>query len=267
MLTFTDVTVRYDDAVAVNRASLAIEPGTWLGIIGPNGAGKSTLLRAAAHLQRHSGIIAWRGESLSELSHREAARLVAYVPQQPELPAGMSALSYVLLGRTAHIPYFGVESAADLARCGDLLDRLGVGDLGARDMSTLSGGEVQRVVLARALAQQAPLLLLDEPTSALDIGNRVAALDLVDDLRLELGLTVVAVMHDLTLAAQFSDRLALIDHGRVEHIGTPAEVLREESLQRSFGGHVRVVLGDDGLPVVIPMRASRAIAALPQEAQ
>lgn len=257
MLTFTDVTIRYGATAAVDRVSMTIGAGRWLGVIGPNGAGKSTLLRAAAHLQSHTGVIAWQGTELSGLSHRDAARLVAYVPQQPELPAGMSVLSYTLLGRTPHISYFGTESDTDREICVDLLDRLGVGALAARDVTTLSGGEIQRVVLARALAQHAPVLLLDEPTSALDIGNRVTALDLVDDIRYELGLTVVAVMHDLTLAGQFADDVALIDGGRLKLSGSPAEVLCEGVLQPSFGGQVRVIAGDDGTPVVVPMRQRR----------
>jgi iron complex transport system ATP-binding protein len=180
---------------------------------------------------------------------------VAYVPQQPELPAGMSVLEYALLGRTPHIGYFGVESDFDRRHCVELLDRLGLSGLADRHLSTLSGGELQRVVLARALAQDAPVLLLDEPTSALDLGRRVDALELVDELRRERGLTVLSAMHDLTLAAQFADRLILLSNGRLIASGTPAEVLDERVLSECFGGRVRVIHDEDGGLLVVPQRS------------
>lgn len=255
MLTFHDVTVSYGEYDAVRAVTFPVAEGSWMGLIGPNGAGKSSLLRAVAHIERFRGLITVAGQNVHELSHRQSARLVAYVPQQPELPGGMSVLSYTLLGRTPHIGHFGVESAADTRLCLSLLDRLGVAGLAERMLPTLSGGEVQRVVLARALAQQAPLLLLDEPTSALDVGNRVTALELVDQMRVELGLTVVAVMHDLTLAGQFADVLTLLDEGQVASSGTPAEVLTERRLRGIFGDSVRVIVSEDGAPIVVPARA------------
>jgi iron complex transport system ATP-binding protein len=176
------------------------------------------------------------------------------VPQQPELPAGMGVLEYTLLGRTPHIGYFGVESEEDRAVCADVLDRLDLAPLAGRALATLSGGELQRVVLARALAQDAPVLLLDEPTSALDLGRRVDALELVDELRRERGLTVLSAMHDLTLAAQFADRLILLSDGRIVAAGTPADVLDEEVLGACFGGRVRVIVDDDGDLLVVPQR-------------
>lgn len=260
MPTLTAITMRYagSDAPAVDRVSLAAAPGEWIGLVGPNGAGKSSLLRAIAHLADYDGTIAVDGEVTGHLPRRRLARMLAYVPQQPEWPGGMTVTDYTLLGRTPHIGYFGVESAADRRRCAELLARLGVGHLAARMLPTLSGGEMQRVVLARALAQQAPVLLLDEPTSALDVGNRVEALELVDELRGEYGLTVISVMHDLTLAAQFADRLVLLAEGRVAAVGTPREVLDEELLARCFGGHVRVLADGDGTPIVVPVRSRTA---------
>lgn len=263
MLLLSDVTVRYGGEPVVDRVSLSVADGQWLCLIGPNGAGKSSALRAVASLVEYSGLVAVDSVQTRQLSARERAKLVAYVPQQPEMPGGMTVLEYTLLGRTPHIGYFGVESAADRHHCMTLLDRLGVGHLAGRMLPTLSGGEAQRAVLARALAQQAPLLLLDEPTSALDLGNRVEALELVDELRREFGLSVLSVMHDLTLAGQFADRLALLAQGRIDAVGGPAEVLTPEILARTFGPGVRVVKGDDGLPIVIPLRtaSSTSLAA------
>ena len=249
------VTVRYDGSVAVREVRETIVPGEWVGIIGANGAGKSSLLRAVAHLVGYEGAIRINGESTTHLSRRRRAQLVAYVPQQPELPAGMSVLDYTLLGRTPHIGYFGVESAADRRHCLEILDQLLLGDLAERHLATLSGGEVQRVVLARALAQDAPVLLLDEPTSALDLGRRVDALELVDELRLARGLTVLSAMHDLTLAAQFAERLVLLSGGSVVATGTPHEVLDEQLLSRCFGVRVRVLTDDDGSLLVVPQRS------------
>jgi cobalamin transport system ATP-binding protein len=256
MLQLDRVGVRYDGKDAVRDVSASLDAAEWVGLIGANGAGKSSLLRAVAQIVRHTGDLRVAGESTAHLSRRRRAQLVAYVPQQPELPAGMSVLDYALLGRTPHIGYFGVESDADRRHCIELLDQLGLSDLAARVLSTLSGGELQRVVLARALAQDAPVLLLDEPTSALDLGRRVDALELVDELRRERGLTVLSAMHDLTLAAQFADRLILMSDGRVIASGEPEHVLDERVLSECFGGRVRVIVDDDGGLLVVPQRSS-----------
>jgi len=258
VLELDHVTVRYGRSWAVREISAAVAPGEWVGLIGANGAGKSSLLRAVAQLERHEGTVRVDGRSLRRVSRRQQARLVAYVPQAPELPAGMTVAEYTLLGRTPHLGYLSVESDADRTLCLALLERLGLDGLAGRTLSALSGGEVQRVVLARALAQQAPVLLLDEPTSALDLGNRVDALELVDELRRERGLTVLSAMHDLTLAAQFTDRLLLLSAGRLVAAGTPAEVLDEALLSHCFGGRVRVLPDEVGGLVVVPVRRERA---------
>jgi iron complex transport system ATP-binding protein len=250
------VSVRYRTGLAVDEVSLAAEAGEWLGLIGANAAGKSSLLRAIAQLVRHEGAVHVGGVDLGHLSHQRRARLVAYVPQRPVLPPGISTHEYVLLGRTAHQRRFTTESARDHQLCLDLLDRMGLADRAGRELATLSGGELQRVVLARALAQEAPLVLLDEPTSALDLGRRVEALELVDELRRERGLTIVSAIHDLTLAAQFAGRLTLLDHGAVAASGTPDEVLEEHLLSRCYGGQVRVIHDADGQYYVVGQRTS-----------
>jgi iron complex transport system ATP-binding protein len=255
MLELDAVTVRYDGRVAVREVSVAAAPGEWVGVIGANGAGKSSLLRAVAHLVPFDGTVRVGGEPTAHLTRRQRAQLVAYVPQQPELPAGMSVLDYTLLGRTPHIGYFGVESEDDRRHCVGLLDQLRLSDLADRHLATLSGGELQRVVLARALAQDAPVLLLDEPTSALDLGRRVDALELVDDLRRSRRLTVLSVLHDLTLAAQFADRLVLVAAGGVVACGPPQEVLDEDLLSTCFGARVRVLTDADGGLLIVPHRS------------
>jgi cobalamin transport system ATP-binding protein len=254
MIVFDQVTVRYGAAAALAGVSEKAAAGEWLGIIGPNGAGKTTLLRAAAHLVRYEGSIEIDGQAVSGLRRRALAQLVAYVPQLPELPPEMSVADYVLLGRTPHIGYLRMETPADREICSGLLDRMGLTPMAGRPLGTLSGGELQRAVLARALAQQAPVLLLDEPTSALDLGRRVAALELVDELRRERSLTVLSVVHDLTLAGQFADRLLLLDDGRAATAGDPASVLRDEVLAGPFGAGLHVLTTPDGERVVTSRR-------------
>jgi len=248
------VSVRYDGIPALVGVTEAVAEGEWLALIGPNGAGKTTLLRCVAGLVDHEGSIRIGGRTAEELGRRRLAQLVAYVPQQPELPGDMSVAEYVLLGRTPHITYLGTEGAGDRAAAAGVMERLDLTPLAARLITTLSGGEVQRLVLARALAQDSPVLLLDEPTSALDLGRRVEVLELVDALRRERGLTVLSAMHDLTLAGQFADRVALLERGLVAAAGTPAEVLREEVLASRFGHGVTVMRAPDGDIVVVPRR-------------
>ncbi len=250
------LSVRYDNTHALRSVSDVVAPGEWLGVIGANGAGKSTLLRALAHLVPYEGVVRIDGANAKPLSRRHFARLVAFVPQKPELPQQMRAIDYVALGRTPHLGYFGVDGEHDRVRCASLLERLGLGAKAERTLATLSGGELQRLVLARALAQEAPVLLLDEPTSALDLGRRVEALELVDELRHERGLTVISALHDLTLAAQFASRLLLLHEGSVVATGGPAEVLDETALGHYFGARVQVLRSSDGELVVIPRRKS-----------
>jgi iron complex transport system ATP-binding protein len=234
----------------VDGVSFAVEPGEWVTLIGPNGAGKTTLLRAVAGLVGHAGTISVGGEPIRRLGRREVARRVAVVPQVPLMPDGMNVREYVLLGRTPYVSYLGREGRRDVTAAAEAMERLDLAGLAGRQLGTLSGGERQRVVLARALAQEARLLLLDEPTSALDAGRQQEALELIDALRLDAGLTVVAAMHDLTLAGQYASRLLLLSGGRIVAHGGPAEVLTEALIAEHYGARVRVLDG-----AVIPVRA------------
>jgi iron complex transport system ATP-binding protein len=189
------------------------------------------------------------------LKRRERARLVATVPQNPIVPPGMSVLDYVLLGRTPYIGPLGRESRADLQAVDQVLANLDLASFGPRRLESLSGGERQRVFLARALAQGAKLLLLDEPTSALDIGHQQDVLELVDSLRREHGLTVLATMHDLSLAGEYAQWLVLLSRGQVVAAGTPGDVLTEDVLAKHYNARVKVVQGEQG-PLVVPMRSA-----------
>lgn len=260
MIELHDVAVSYPGAgnrshVALTPLTDRVESGEWVGVIGPNGAGKSSLLRAIAGLVDHGGSIAVDEQPLAGLSARQRAALVAYVAQEPIIPDDMTVRDYVLLGRTPYISYFGSPSSDDHAVVADVIDRLRLGDFVDRFLGALSGGERQRAVLARALAQQAPVLLLDEPTSALDIGHQQQALELVAELRSQQHLTVVSALHDLTLAGTYTDRLIMLDQGAVVAAGSAREVLTAERLGEVY--HVCVTVEEDpedGAVIVVPRR-------------
>ncbi|WP_433478681.1 ABC transporter ATP-binding protein [Spirillospora sp. CA-142024] len=230
--------------------SLDVPAGSWTAIIGPNGAGKSTLLRAVLGLVASHGEIAVADADLRTLKPRQRARLVAYAPQSPNLPVGMTVFDYTLLGRSPYIPHLGREGARDRTITEEVLDRLDLTAFAARPLDHLSGGERQRVVLARALAQQTSVLLLDEPTTALDIGHQQQVLELIDQLRLSDELTVVTTIHDLTLAGQYADGLVLISGGRVAAAGPPERVLTRETVEEHFDARVRITPGPGGRPIL-----------------
>jgi iron complex transport system ATP-binding protein len=254
-LTMRDVAVTYGDRRAVLPFTDSVAAGEWVGLIGPNGAGKSSLMRSIAGLVKHDGSISVDGDVLSELSDRERARRVAYVPQEPLIPDDMSVTDYVLLGRHPYIGYWSSESKQDRTVVSDVLEQLRLGDFAPRLLGALSGGERQRVVLARALAQQAPVLLLDEPTSALDIGHQQQALELVTELRAQWSLTVITALHDLTLAGTYTDRLVMLHNGDVVASGAAVDVLTAQRLGAVYNVCVTVdVDPDDGAVIVVPRR-------------
>ena len=248
-----DLHVARDSTPVLHGVDLSVPAGAWVSLVGPNGSGKTTLLFALAGLISSTGHLEVEGVTPRRGGRRRVARTVALMPQRPVVPEGVTARELISLGRTPHIPRFGTESAHDVVVVDTVIDRLDLHDLAGRIATTLSGGELQRVVLGRALAQQPRVLLLDEPTSALDIGHQQQVLDLVDSLRRETGLTVIAAMHDLTSAAQYGERLALLDRGRVVADGRPGEVLTAERIAQVYGARVEVVGRTDG-PAVLPVR-------------
>jgi iron complex transport system ATP-binding protein len=264
-LRLRDLTVTLGGATVLDSVDLDVRAGDWLGVIGPNGAGKSTLLRAVV------GLVPYSGQVTRPDGHRPRPTDVALMPQSPELPPGMSVAEYVLLGRTAHLRWLHRESRHDRDVAVDVIRRLELAALAERPVSSLSGGEAQRVVVARALAQQAPVLMLDEPTSALDVGHQVEVLELVDELRRTDGLTVLAAMHDLGGAARYADRLLLLDRGRVAALDRPSAVLDPDELSRVYGtplevhelrGHLVVV--PVPRPLAVPTELDRRRAAGPR---
>jgi cobalamin transport system ATP-binding protein len=253
MIELRDVRVRFGPVEAVRELSFALEDGGWVALIGPNGAGKTSALRALAGLVPYGGEISLDGRDARSLGRRALARLVAFVPQKPETPPELTVAEYVLLGRTPHISYLGGEGRRDRDAAARALERLELGTFAQRPLGSLSGGELQRAVLARALAQEAPILLLDEPTTALDLGRQQLVLELVDALRKD-GLTVVTTMHDLTLAGQYAERLVLLDGGSVVAEGAAPDVLSAQNVAAHYGASVRVVEDEAGV-FVLPIRS------------
>lgn len=258
-LSFDRVTVRYGQRVALYEFSDEVASGEWLCLIGPNGAGKSTLLRSALNQVVHDGEVRADGVALRRQRARRRAQLIAHVPQVPMLPDDMTVREYVVLGRTPYVSHFGTETRRDRHIAAEALVDLDLDTMAHRPLAELSGGERQRLVIARALAQQAPVLLLDEPTSALDLGHQQQALELVDRLRRQRGLTVVSAMHDLTLAGLYADRLALLHRGTCVASGPARQVLRAETLSEFYGVSVRVHHDSDGTVVVVPRRTNSEV--------
>ena len=255
------LTVRLGNATVLQSLDLRARAGEWIGLLGPNGAGKSSALRALSGVLRTqgsavevSGVVEVGGQNLAKLDRKAVGRLIAVVPQAPIIPVGMTVGDYALLGRTPHLGWLGRPGRGDRVLVEELLERLDLARFTSRLVTSLSGGERQRAVIARALAQQAPVLLLDEPTSALDVGHQQQVLELVDELRVQHGLVVLSAMHDLTLAGQYAHHLVLLVEGVGVGCGSPAEVLVAEVLERHYNARLRSVYSADGRIAVVPTR-------------
>ncbi len=231
----------YLDGLVLHNISLSVKAGEMVGLLGPNGSGKTTLIKLASGvLKPDQGEIKLDGSSLSQLSRKSIARSVAVVPQQFNTPFAFTTAEVVMLGRTPFLRAFAEESEIDKQLVSDALELVGISGLKERRFDELSGGERQKVILAMALAQQPKLLLLDEPTVHLDITHQVEILELVRRLNVELGLTIIAAMHDLNLASLYFDRLVLLKEGMVSADGTPAQVLTEARIREVFSALVKV---------------------------
>jgi iron complex transport system ATP-binding protein len=236
--------------------SLEVRTGEFLGIIGPNGAGKSTFLRLlAGSLAPRSGHVLLSGTPIGALPPAERARRLAFVPQESRPAFDFSVMQLVLLGRSPHLGFFGVEGARDVRIAREALEFTDTAHLEARPFAHLSSGERQRVVLARALAQQAPLILLDEPTAFLDLGHQHRIYELLTRLSRERGTTIVVVSHDLNLTARHCGRLLLMRDGEILAEGPPRDVLTPPLIARAYEMEARIH-EEPGLgPVVIAKRS------------
>lgn len=251
-LKFERVTFGYGGSPVLAELDLTIRPAELVGLLGPNGVGKTTFVRlASGALAPSAGRIELFGEDLAALAARERARRVAVVPQETHPVFEFTVSEIVRMGRAPHLGFLGLETQRDRDLARDAMRRCSVEHLADRSFRALSGGEHQRVLLARALTQEAPLLLLDEPTAFLDIRHRLAAYDVLVGLR-DAGLAVVVVSHDINLAARHCDRLVLMHGGGVAADGVPAEVLTPASIGEAYGVDVEILTDPStGRPFVI----------------
>jgi len=248
------LSLAYDKRTVVDDLNLSIEAGTVTTFVGPNGCGKSTILKALGRiLHPAAGEVLLEGTPLPQLSTREVARRLAILPQSPVAPSGTSVRDLVMRGRNPHQSWARPWSKEDAQAAHEALERTGLADLADRDIATLSGGQRQRAWIALVVAQAAPTLLLDEPTTYLDLAHQLDVLRLVRQLNREQGTTAVMVLHDISLAARYSDRLVAVRDGRVVADGTPQEVLTADVVARTFDLHVRIVPDPvTGTPLVVP---------------
>jgi iron complex transport system ATP-binding protein len=260
MLQIRQLHAGYGPRRVLRGVDLDVRAGELVALLGRNGCGKTTLLRAVSGTHAiDAGDVLIDGDKAGTLSKTAIARRIAVVAQNAPLPEGFSALDVVLMGRTPHLRLLQSEGGRDLAIVRDAMERTDCWSLRGRPVQQLSGGERQRVIIARALAQEPRLLLLDEPTSHLDIAHQVATFSLVRELCRERHLAVLAVVHDLTLAASFADRVAVIFDGAIIADGAPAVALREDVIERAYGVRVRVLRHPTtGRPMVVPETAPDA---------
>lgn len=250
-----NITFRYENRTILDNISFSIECGTFFSIIGPNGSGKTTLLKNLSYvLSPESGTIEINGRDLRSYRKRELARNISFVSQNTSVDFEFTVMDVVLMGRAPYLKPFESETAEDVEIASECMKLTGVFDLRDKKITEISGGERQRVQIACALAQQTGILLLDEPVSNLDIQYQVSILGMLKNLSKEKTMTVVTVLHDLNLAAEYSDKIMLMKDGRVLKSGTPSEVLNEQNIKEAYKTSVYITQNPiSGKPHIIPI--------------
>jgi iron complex transport system ATP-binding protein len=254
MLKIQNLSVDYGTRRILHDVSFDVQSGETLALIGPNGAGKSTLIRAVSGvIPIASGHVRTNGDDFASLSTLQRARYVATVPQAVSMPPAYTVWETVLFGRTPYLGFLGQPSPQDEEITRQSLARVSALPLADRRVGELSGGEQQRVLLARALCQSTPILLLDEPTAHLDLQYQVSLLELVHELAHQDHLAVLIALHDLNLAAHYADRVALMVAGKIKAMGTPGEVLQPDLIQEAYCLPVQVIKHPFlDVPLVLP---------------
>ncbi len=258
-ISITDLGFRYGERPVLAGVALAAEPGEVVGLMGPNGSGKSTIVKILSGvLAGYTGSVCLDDQEVRQIARRTLARSIAVVPQEPLFTFDFTALEVVLMGRHPHLAGLAFEAQRDIELARESLSRCGAGELAARSIHELSSGERQRVVFARALAQEPGALLLDEPASFLDIRQQVELYELVREQAHECGRTVLTVLHDLNLAAEYCDRIYLLHHGRTAAGGRTKDVLTRDNLVRVFETDVVVdTHAPTGKTIVSPAPGAR----------
>lgn len=251
MINVLDLSVRAGEKVILNQISVEIPLKKWTCLVGPNGAGKTTFLKALLGLQPYAGSITQNGHEV----YRNHLRNVAFVPQQPQIPMGMSVAEYVALGR-AKRDGWGNESLKSRNLIYEILVQTQLFGLHQQQVSALSGGEMQRALIARALAQEPEIILLDEPTSALDLHHQIATLNNIEILK-DRGVTIISTMHDITLAAMYAERIVVMQEGRILLEGPADLVIHSAELREAFDNRINVYTLDTGRPVIVAAKEER----------
>jgi len=236
VLTIDGIDCSYGSVNVLKDIHFAVESGEFLGILGPNGSGKTTLLRSISRvLKPHKGTILIGDENIYEMKTVEVAKQLAVVPQSTPVTFDFTSLEVVLMGRNPHMPRFKMESKEDLAIARNSMELTRTWEFADRPVTELSGGEMQRVIIARALTQEPKILLLDEPTTHLDISNQLEIMDLIKRLCKTKKLLIVAVFHDFNLAARYCESIILLDNGKIVAVGESNETLTSENVRKVFG--------------------------------
>jgi len=253
MLKIQNLSVAYGSRHVLHDISLNVQNGEVLALIGPNGAGKSTLIRAASGVIPYTGHVRTNGDDFISLTPMQRAKYIATVPQAVSMPPAFTVWETVLLGRTPYLGFLGQPSQKDEEVARQALARVSALPFADRRVGELSGGEQQRILLARALCQSTPILLLDEPTAHLDLQYQVSLLELVTELAHKDNLAVLIALHDLNLAAHYADRIALMVAGEIKAEGKPEQVLRSDLIAEAYCLPVRVVKHPFlDIPLVLP---------------
>jgi len=250
-----DLSFRYESEWVVRNVTFTLKPGEFLGLLGPNGSGKSSLLKVVNGILRpQQGQISFENRELSSWSRRRLAQRLAMVAQEVQLDFPFTVLELVLMGRYPHLGALEFESDRDLAIARECMERLEIHDLENRLVTRLSGGERQRALVARALCQRPRCLLMDEPTAFLDLRHQLDLFTLTRELTARHGVGALVISHDINLAAQFCDRLLVMDRGHIAVQGTPEEVIRPEHLEAVYGCRLQVDRSPfSGKPRVTPV--------------
>jgi iron complex transport system ATP-binding protein len=241
-----NLTFAYKDKPVLDGVSLSIERGEMVGILGPNGSGKTTLLKIFSAVLRGRGDVEVNGRRIETYGKRELSRLFAMVPQESQILFPYTVAEIVLMGRASYHSPLALEGKKDLEVARASMELTDSRPFSDRYLHELSGGEKQRVIIARALAQEPQILLLDEPSAFLDLKHQVQVFELMRRLNREHNLTIVAALHDLNLAALFFQRLVMLRNGRIYRDGTPRDVLTEETIEEVYGVHVKIQLDSSG---------------------
>ncbi len=257
-ISIKDLTFSYKSNKILDNLNISVDDSEIVSLVGPNGSGKTTLIKCIDRILKPRGSILLEGREVQEMKQQEIARQIGYVPQSSATPLATTVFDTVLMGRRPHIGWR--VSDFDLDKVSDRLERLNLQDLAMRDFGQLSGGQKQKVLIARALVQEPTVLLLDEPTSNLDMKHQLDVLETISSMVKEKGISAVMAIHDLNLAARFSDKLVMLKKGVVYASGSPIDLLSEKNISDVYGVEAIVMRSLDK-PCIVPLRSINGATA------